>query len=117
MCEPDSGSDLAALRTRAVKTSKGWVLNGTKLWTTNAHRCQWTIALDRTSTSEEKHHGLSHFIIDLHRPGISISPIQDLCGESHFNEVVYQYALLPDASLVGTEGGGCNQVMAEQSQE
>src|SRR3546814_2821148 len=82
MSEPDSGSDLAALRTRAVKTSKGWVLNGTKLWTTNAHRCQWMIALVRTSTSEEKHHGLSQFIIDL-RSEDHTSELQSLMSISY----------------------------------
>src|SRR5690606_38224494 len=65
MSEPDSGSDLAAARTRATKVDGGWRLNCTKLWTTNAHRCQWMIALARTSDHDKKHTGLSQFIVDL----------------------------------------------------
>src|SRR5690606_40014281 len=71
MGAPDPGSELAAARTRAVKVDGGWVMNGTKLWTTNAHRCQWMIALVRTSDHDKKHKGLSQLIVDLHAPGRS----------------------------------------------
>lgn len=117
MSEPDSGSDLAAARTRAVKVDGGWVMNGTKLWTTNAHRCQWMIALVRTSDHDKKHKGLSQFIVDLHAPGVTIRPIHDLAGESHFNEVVFQDVFLPDDSLIGAEGDGWGQVLAELALE
>lgn len=117
MSEPDSGSDLAAARTRAVKVDGGWVMNGTKLWTTNAHRCQWMIALVRTSDHDKKHKGLSQFIVDLHAPGVTIRPIRDLAGESHFNEVVFQDVFLPDDSLIGAEGDGWGQVLAELALE
>ncbi len=117
MSEPDSGSDLAAARTRAVKVDGGWVLNGTKLWTTNAHRCQWMITLVRTSDHEKKHKGLSQFIVDLHSPGVTVRPIHDLAGESHFNEVVFQDVFLPDDSLIGAEGDGWKQVLAELALE
>ena len=117
MSEPDSGSDLAAARTRAVKVDGGWILNGTKLWTTNAHRCQWMITLVRTSDHEKKHRGLSQFIVDLLAEGVTIRPIRDLAGESHFNEIVFQDVFLPDDSLIGAEGDGWQQVLAELALE
>lgn len=117
MSEPDSGSDLAATRTRAVKTDGGWVLNGTKLWTTNAHRCHYMIALVRTSITEKKHEGLSQIVIDLSAKGVTIRPIRDLAGESHFNEVVFEDVFIPEDCLVGQEGNGWDQVMAELALE
>lgn len=117
MSEPDAGSDLAAVNTRARPVEGGWVINGTKLWTTNAHRCQWMIALVRTSVHERKHEGLSQVIIDLQAPGVSIQPIVDLAGESHFNEVVFQDVFVPDNQLIGSEGSGWKQVLAELALE
>src|SRR6266704_3919542 len=90
MSEPDSGSDLASIRTRAVRTDGGYVVNGTKVWTSNAHRSQHAIALFRTAVvPDKKHEGLSQFLVDLRTPGIAIRPIIDLAGEHHFNEVVF----------------------------
>lgn len=117
MSEPDAGSDLAAVNTRARPVEGGWVINGTKLWTTNAHRCQWMIALVRTSVHERKHEGLSQVIIDLQAPGVGIQPIVDLAGESHFNEVVFQDVFVPDNQLIGSEGSGWKQVLAELALE
>lgn len=117
MSEPDAGSDLAAVNTRAARTEGGWLINGTKLWTTNAHRCQWMIALVRTSVQERKHQGLSQVIIDLQAPGVTIQPIIDLAGESHFNEVVFQDVFVPDDQLIGAEGSGWEQVLAELALE
>lgn len=117
MSEPDSGSDLAAARTRAVKVNGGWLLNGTKLWTTNAHRCKWMIALVRTRDHDKKHKGLSQFIVDLEAEGVTIRPILDLAGEAHFNEVVFQDVFLPEDSLIGAEGDGWTQVLAELALE
>ena len=113
MSEPDSGSDLAALRTRARRADGGWLVNGSKLWTTNAHRCHFMIALVRTSAHAEKHKGLSQLIVDLKAPGVSVRPIVDLAGEAHFNEVVFDNAFVADANLIGTEGNGWQQVMSE----
>jgi alkylation response protein AidB-like acyl-CoA dehydrogenase len=113
MSEPDSGSDLAATRTRADRVPGGWRVNGAKLWTTNAHRCHWMIALVRTTPGAEKHQGLSQVIIDLQAQGVTIRPIRDLAGESHFNEVVFDDVFVPDDQLVGTEGNGWQQVMSE----
>jgi hypothetical protein len=114
MSEPQSGSDLAGLRTRATRTAEGWRLKGQKLWTTNAHRAHYMIALVRTSgTPEDRHQGLSQMIVDLSLPGITVRTIGDLTGDAHFNEVFFDDVLLPSDALVGDEGGGWAQVTAE----
>ncbi|MBI4694897.1 MAG: acyl-CoA dehydrogenase family protein [Gammaproteobacteria bacterium] len=115
MSEPNSGSDLASVRTRAERVADGWLVNGTKIWTTNAHRADYMIALLRTDSSpESKHKGLSQFLIDLkHVRGITPRPIQDLSGRRHFNEVSFVDALLPADALLGREGDGWKQVTAE----
>lgn len=114
MSEPNSGSDLASVRTRAVRTDKGWRLNGRKIWTTNGHRCDYTIALVRTSgTPADRHAGLSQFIVDLRLPGISVRPIVDLTGDAHFSEMFFDDVTLADDALVGNEGEGWKQVNAE----
>jgi len=114
MSEPQSGSDLAGLRTRAVRSPDGWVLKGQKLWTTNAHRAQYMIALVRTSGSpEDRHAGLSQMIVDLSLPGITVRTIGDLAGDAHFNEVFFDDVRLPADALVGEEGAGWAQVTAE----
>jgi alkylation response protein AidB-like acyl-CoA dehydrogenase len=117
MSEPNAGSDLAAVRTRAVKADGGWHINGSKIWTTYAHLSHVMIALVRTSTSEHRHEGLSQFLIELDRPGITIRPITDMSGESHFNEVFFKDLFVEDAQLIGEEGGGWKQVTAELSLE
>mgnify|MGYP003637853905 CR=1 FL=1 len=112
MSEPDSGSDLAATRTKAEKVDGGYRVNGTKLWTSNAHKAHYMIALFRTDP-EKKHDGLTQFLVDLSLPGITIRPIMDLAGNSHFNEVVFEDVFVPDSMLVGSEGSGWGQVSAE----
>lgn len=113
MSEPDSGSDLAATRTRGVQVDGGWRVTGTKLWTTNAHRCHFIIALVRTTPGSERNAGLSQLIVDLHAPGVTIRPIVDLAGEAHFNEVVFEDVFVPDDCLMGAPGNGWEQVMSE----
>lgn len=115
MSEPDSGSDLAATRTRADKVDGGFRVNGTKLWTSGAHTAHYMIALFRTdSAPEAKHSGLTQFLVDLkNTDGITIRPIKDLAGNAHFNEVVFEDAFVPDNMMVGTLGGGWGQVTAE----
>ncbi len=114
MSEPNAGSDLASVRTRAVPDGERWLLNGSKIWTTFAHKSHYMIALVRTSGSpEDRQKGLSQFIIDLSLPGISIKPILDLCGDSHFSEVFFEDVRLPVDALVGAEGQGWKQVNAE----
>ena len=114
MSEPQSGSDLAGLRTRATRTAEGWRLKGQKLWTTNAHRAHYMIALVRSSGApEDRHQGLSQMIVDLSLPGITVRTIGDLTGDQHFNEVFFDDVLLPHDALIGEEGAGWAQVTAE----
>lgn len=114
MSEPDSGSDLASVRTKAVPVDGGYVVNGTKLWSSNAHRCHYMIGLFRTPTEEEgRHAGLSQFLVDLSGPGITRRPIADQAGGREFTEVVFEDAFIPEDTLVGEEGGGWAQVMSE----
>ena len=114
MSEPNSGSDLASVKSRAVPNDKGFVLSGQKIWTTNAHHCQYMIALVRTSgTSEDRHKGLSQVIVDLSLPGVTVRPIEDLSGDSHFCEVFFDNVQLGADALIGNEGQGWEQVTAE----
>jgi alkylation response protein AidB-like acyl-CoA dehydrogenase len=114
MSEPNSGSDLASIKTSATRDGDGWRLNGQKVWTTNAHHSHYMIALVRTGEkSAARHEGMSQFIVDLSLPGISIRPIRDLAGGEHFNEVFFDDVLLGPDALVGTEGKGWDQVTAE----
>lgn len=114
MSEPNAGSDLASVRSRAIRDEQGWRLNGRKIWTTNAHRAHYMIALVRTSGNpEDRHRGLSQFIVDLSLPGVTVRPIVDLAGDAHFSEVTFDDVLLPESALIGAEGGGWEQVNAE----
>jgi len=114
MSEPDSGSDLASVRTRATRTPQGWRLNGQKIWTTHAPRSQYMIALVRSSgKADDRNKGLSQFIVDLSLPGITIRPIHDLAGDAHFSEVFFDDVALADDALIGSEGSGWEQVTAE----
>lgn len=114
LSEPNAGSDLASVRTRAIREAKGWRLNGRKIWTTNAHHAQYMIALVRTSGSAaDRHAGLSQMIVDLSAPGVTVRQIRDLTGDAHFNEVFFDDVLLPDEALIGEEGQGWTQANAE----
>ncbi len=114
MSEPDSGSDLASVRTRAEPVEGGYRINGTKLWTSGAHRCHFMIALCRTSAkSEERHAGLSQLIVDLKSPGITIRPVINLSGRHEFNEVNFVDVFVPRDNLLGNEGDGWKQVTSE----
>jgi len=114
MSEPGSGSDLASIRTRAVRTPDGWCLNGSKIWTTNAQHAHYMLALVRTSGEPaDRHQGLSQVIIDLSLPGVTIRPIHDLTGDAHFCEVFFDQVALTEDALIGEEGQGWAQVNAE----
>jgi len=113
MSEPDSGSDLASVVTRATRGDDGWIVNGTKVWTTGAHEHDWLIALVRTSDAEDRHAGLSQVLIDLHAPGVEVNPIPFLDGTADFNEVVLTDVFVPDADVVGIVGNGWAQIGQE----
>jgi alkylation response protein AidB-like acyl-CoA dehydrogenase len=113
MSEPGSGSDLASVRTRAERTATGWRVNGQKIWTSNAQHSHYMIALVRTGAADDRHAGLSQIVLDLKTPGITIRPIADLTGDAHFCEVFFEDVDLPADALIGNEGEGWKQVIAE----
>uniref|UniRef100_UPI001C20DEC4 acyl-CoA dehydrogenase family protein n=1 Tax=Modestobacter excelsi TaxID=2213161 RepID=UPI001C20DEC4 len=102
--EPASGSDLAALRTTAVRHGDGWVVNGQKVWTTLAHVADHGILLTRTDADRPKHAGLTMFIVDMHAPGVTVRPLKQLGGQSDFNEVFFDDVHVPDSDRLGEEG-------------
>ena len=118
MSEPQSGSDLASVRSRATPTPDGWRLKGQKIWTTNADHSHWMIALVRTSgTPEDRQAGLSQLLIDMKAPGVTVRPIEDLTGDRHFSEVFFDDVELPHDALIGEEGTGWKQVNTELALE
>ncbi len=112
MSEPNAGSDLAGVKTRARRADGGWKVSGQKIWTSNAQEADYMIALVRTGEGE-RHAGLSQLIVDLKSPGITIRPIANLTGETHFNEVFFDDVFVPETRLVGKDGDGWRQVGAE----
>jgi alkylation response protein AidB-like acyl-CoA dehydrogenase len=118
MSEPDVGSDLAAVRTRAVSVDGGYRITGTKLWTTIAHIADYMMLLCRTDlVAAERHAGLSQFVVDMRSPGIQVRPILFPDGQHHFNEVVLDDVFVPNDSLLGSRGNGWQQVMSELAHE
>ena len=118
MSEPDSGSDLASVRTRAVRTADGWRIDGTKVWTSNAHRSHYMIALCRTGPAgDDRHGGLSQFLIDLQSDGVRVNPIVNLAGKHDFNECVFEDVVIPADRLIGAAGEGWRQVTSELALE
>jgi len=104
--EPAGGSDLAALRTRAVKDGDEWVINGQKIWTSGAHYSDYGILVLRTDPSVPKHKGLTYFWIDMRSPGIEIKPIRQISGDANFNEVYFTDVRVSDSQRLGAEGQG-----------
>jgi len=118
MSEPNSGSDLASVRTRADRVPGGWQVNGQKIWTSWAHRAQTFFCLCRTSPDEgDRHKGLSQLIVDLRSPGVTVRPIRFLNGAHHFNEVFLDNVFVPDERVLGEIGGGWKQVTSELALE
>ncbi|QFU92524.1 acyl-CoA dehydrogenase family protein [Amycolatopsis sp. YIM 10] len=118
MSEPDAGSDLASVRTRARQVDGGWEISGTKLWTTGAHFAHAMVLLARTDgDAGDRQAGLSQFVVDLPADGVEIRPIVTIDGEHHFNEVVFDGAVVPPESLLGERGAGWKQVTAELGHE
>jgi alkylation response protein AidB-like acyl-CoA dehydrogenase len=117
MSEPDAGSDLAAVRTFAEEVPGGWKVNGRKIWTTGAHHATHVYLLARTHRGERKHHGLTEFVVDMDTPGIEVTPIVDLAGEHHFNEITFTDVHVPARRLLGTVGQGWRQVVEQLSFE
>ena len=119
MSEPDSGSDLASVKTKATKIENGWNLEGRKIWSTGAHLSNYMIVLARTSPASEKnrHEGLSQFLVDLSLPNVSVKGIPDMTGQRHFNETLFDNVILSEDALLGVEGKGWSQVVGELALE
>ena len=115
MSEPDSGSDLASVRTRAEQVDGGWRLTGTKVWTSGAHEADGFFVLARSAPLDpgHRHKGLSQFIVDLRAPGVTIRPITSMGGDHHFNEVHLDGVFIPDSRVLGNVGEGWEQVTSE----
>ncbi|MGM7648752.1 acyl-CoA dehydrogenase family protein [Nocardia sp. JW2] len=115
MSEPDSGSDLASVSTKAVRVEGGWSITGAKVWTSGAHRADAFICLARTAPVDpaHRHDGLSQFLVDLRAPGVEIRPIVSMNGEHHFNEVLLDEVFVADDMVFGTIGNGWQQVTSE----
>lgn len=119
MSEPDSGSDLASVRTRADRVDGGWTLTGTKVWTSGAHEADGFFALARSAPLDtaHRHDGLSQFIVDLRASGVEIRPIVSMGGDHHFNEVHLGGVFIPDDRVLGQIGQGWGQVTSELAVE
>lgn len=119
MSEPDSGSDLFSVRSKAERVDGGWKVNGRKLWTSNAHESHYMIALLRTSPAkdDDRRFGLSQFLIDMSSPGVDTRTIEDLTGERDFNEVTFDDVFVPETHLIGDVDQAWRQVTGELAYE
>lgn len=118
MSEPNSGSDLAAVQTRAQLTDGGYLINGTKLWTTYGHKAHYMVLFCRTSGArDDRQGGTSQLLVDMKTPGVTVRPVIDLTGRHHFNEVSFEDVWLSADALIGKEGDGWAQVTSELAYE
>ncbi|MEX1142714.1 MAG: acyl-CoA dehydrogenase family protein [Thermoleophilaceae bacterium] len=104
--EPEAGSDLASLKTKAVKSNGGWVVTGQKVWTTFAHHAKWCMLVARTDQDAPKHQGLTYFLMDMEQEEVQVRPLRQITGESEFNELFMEEARIPDENVVGGVGNG-----------
>jgi alkylation response protein AidB-like acyl-CoA dehydrogenase len=115
MSEPDSGSDLASIRSRATRVAGGWRLDGRKVWTTGGHLADFMIGLFRTEPAdpERRHAGMTQFVVDLRAAGVARRPIRNLCGRDDFSEITFDGTFVPDARVLGEPGQGWRLVTGE----
>jgi len=117
MSEPDAGSDVASLRTRAVRDGNEWVIDGQKVWTSGAAFSDWCYLVARTDPDAPKHAALSELIVDMRAPGITVSPITDMTTNRHFCEVTFEGVRVPADHLVGEENNSFRQLMRQMEHE
>ena len=117
LSEPDAGSDVAAIRTSARRRDGGWVVDGTKVWTSGAAHADWVYLVARTDPQAPRHRGLSELVVDMRSPGVEVRPIVDATGDQHFCEVRLDGVEVPADHLVGTENGSFRQVMRQMEHE
>ena len=117
MSEPNAGSDLASLRTRAVEAGDFFVIDGHKIWTTNAHTADYCYLVARTDPAAPKHKGVSEFLVDMRTPGITVRPIVDMAGEHHFNEIFFEDVRVDRRCLVGQQNRGWYQIVSQLDYE
>jgi acyl-CoA dehydrogenase len=119
MSEPGSGSDLFAAKAKATKVQGGWLMQGSKIWTTSAHIADYMLGLFRTAppTKENRRHGLTQFLVDMHTPGITVRPIYQMTGQHDFNEVVFDDVLIPEDHALGEIDGAWKQATSELAYE
>jgi alkylation response protein AidB-like acyl-CoA dehydrogenase len=117
MSEPDAGSDVASLRTRAVLDGDEWVVTGRKVWTSGAALADWCYLIARTDPDAPKHKGLSELIVDMHSPGVDVRPIEDMTGDTHFCEISFEEVRVPAANLVGERNNSFKQLMRQLEHE
>jgi alkylation response protein AidB-like acyl-CoA dehydrogenase len=104
--EPDAGSDLAALKTKAVKDGDEWLVTGQKVWTSGAQYSKWCMLVARTDSDQPKHKGLSYFLMDMEQEAVNVRPLRQITGEAEFNELFLEEARIPDENMLGGEGNG-----------
>jgi alkylation response protein AidB-like acyl-CoA dehydrogenase len=104
--EPDAGSDLASLKTRAVKDGDDWVVTGQKVWTSGAQYAKWCMLVARTDGDVPKHKGLTYFLMDMDQPAVQVRPLRQITGEAEFNELFIEEARIPDENVIGGVGNG-----------
>src|SRR5262245_65461210 len=116
--EPNAGSDLASLQTRAVRDGEHFVINGQKVWTSLAHIADWMMLLARTDPTASKHKGITYFLVDMHAPGVTVRPLRQITGDAEFNEVFLENVRVPAENILGELnqgwGGGITTLMYER---
>lgn len=115
--EPDAGSDLASVRTRATPADDGYMVSGEKVWSSYAHLADFCLLLARTGTAEPKHHGLTCFVLNMRAPGVQVAPLRQISGDSDFNQIILDHAAISSGDVIGAPGQGWSVAMSTLAHE